>query len=170
MVFSFYYYYYFLYLLCSFYIFCLVILSFHLILSAFSFWHFSVEKKAWKSVCPSRPLKLVISRIAVSCHSIFKFESLKSSVCCFHSTLPATHSPCQDLSFERALLLLWNNTKKKPNQNHQTKKSILKLIQQRLLFAVQTKPKQTIHKMVFFRNLMFFISILLNNLRKKHKL
>lgn len=75
-----------LYLWCSFYIFCLVILSFNLKLTAFFFWLPSVERKAWKSVSPSRPLKLIISRTTVSCHSIFKFESLKSSVHCFIST------------------------------------------------------------------------------------
>lgn len=145
-----------LYLLCIFYIFCIVILSFHLILSAFSFWHFSVERKAWKPMCPSRPLKLIISRIAVSCHRIFKSESLKSSICCFLSTLPANLYLLRARCFYCGTIL-------KPRPLPAKKKKLFKATEFTICSTNQTKPQNKL----FFKNLIIFISILLNNIRKK---
>lgn len=69
----------------------------------------SVERQAWKSVSPSRPLKPIISRI-VSFHSIFKFELIRVQYLLLPLFFTKYKLSMSGLVFETILLILWNNT------------------------------------------------------------
>lgn len=68
----------------------------------------SVERQAWKSVSPSRPLKPIISRI-VSFHSIFKFEIIRVQRLLLPLFFTKYKLSMSGLVFETIPLILWNN-------------------------------------------------------------